>query len=198
MRRRRELREKKKREEEERRKLGEQAQREAKVLVMEEERKAKARAAEEEKLIEQQMKALRKEVREREKLCRQVALEQSLVAEETTRLSSEDGAVLMEAQKYIKSERQRVATRMELMRQLEEAEIKETKENVKLQHQCFQSWWGQVMKGRGKLAKAMAVRDWKLVLRVWKAWMRFVQERKERKTRDQLARWLQREKRLED
>ena len=53
----------------------------------------------------------------------------------------------------------------------------------------------QVMKGRGKLAKAVAVRDWKLVLRVWKAWRRFVQDRRERRARDQLARWLQREKR---
>ena len=51
------------------------------------------------------------------------------------------------------------------------------------------------MKGRGKLAKAIAIRDWKLVLRVWKAWKRFVVERKERRARDQLARWLQREKR---
>ena len=51
------------------------------------------------------------------------------------------------------------------------------------------------MKGRGKLAKAVAIRDWRLVLRVWKAWRRFVQERKERRARDQLARWLQREKR---
>ena len=53
----------------------------------------------------------------------------------------------------------------------------------------------QVMKGRGKLAKAVAVRDWRLVLRVWKAWRRFVRERKEKRARDQLARWLQREKR---
>ena len=53
----------------------------------------------------------------------------------------------------------------------------------------------QVMKGQGKLAKAIAIRDWKLVLRVWKAWRRFVVERKERRARDQLARWLQREKR---
>ena len=53
----------------------------------------------------------------------------------------------------------------------------------------------QVMKGRGKLAKAVAVRDWRLVLRVWKAWRKFVHERKERRARDQLARWLQREKR---
>ena len=50
------------------------------------------------------------------------------------------------------------------------------------------------MKGRGKLAKAVAVRDWRLVLRVWKAWRKFVQERKERRARDQLARWLQRER----
>ena len=35
------------------------AQREARVLVMEEERRAKAKAADEERLIQQQMKALR-------------------------------------------------------------------------------------------------------------------------------------------
>ena len=113
------------------------------MLVMEEERRAKARAAEEERLIEQQMKALRREVREREKFTRQLALEQSLIAEEPS-VASEDGAAVLEAEKFIKSERRRVATRMELVRQLEEADVKETKENVKLLHQCFQTWWGQV------------------------------------------------------
>ena len=51
------------------------------------------------------------------------------------------------------------------------------------------------MKGRGKLAKAVAVRDWRLALRVWKAWTRFVRERRERKAREELSRWLLREKR---
>jgi hypothetical protein len=60
-------------------------------------------------------------------------------------MAGQDGArAIMEAERFIESERRRVATRMELVRQMEEAELKETKENVKLLHQCFQNWWGQV------------------------------------------------------
>lgn len=85
-------------------------------------------------------------MRERERLTKQLALEQSLIAEEPS-IAGEDGArAVMEAERFVESERQRVTTRMELVRQLEEAEVKETKENVKLLHQCFQNWWGQVRK----------------------------------------------------
>ena len=69
-----------------------------------------------------------------------------MIAEEPP-TAGEDGdtcRAVMEAEKFVESERRRVATRMELVRQLEEAEVKETKENVKLLHQCFQNWWGQV------------------------------------------------------
>ena len=85
-------------------------------------------------------------MRERERLTKQLVLEQSLIAEDPS-TAGEDGArAVVEAERFIESERRRVATRMELVRQLEEAEVKETKENVKLLHQCFQNWWGQVRK----------------------------------------------------
>ena len=130
----------------ERKRQREAAQREARALVLEEERRAKIRASEEERLIQKQMKALRKEVRERERLAKELALEQSLIAkEEPSTLTGEEGArSVVEAERFIESERRRVSTRMELVRQLEEVEVKETKENVKLLHQCFQNWWGQV------------------------------------------------------
>lgn len=86
----------------------------------------------------------RKEVRERERLTKQLVLEQSLIAEEPPTAGEDRDRAVMEAERFVESERQRVATRMELVRQLEEAEVKETKENVKLLHQCFQNWWGQV------------------------------------------------------
>ena len=173
------------------------AEREARALVMEEERRAKVRAAEEERMIADQMNTLRKELREREMLSRQIALEQSLITEDATRTgqSEGEGAVMAEAEEFIKSERRRVATRMELTRQLEEAEVKEAKENVKLVHHCFQGWWGEVVRERGRMTKAAAVRDWKLVLRVWLAWVKFVRERREKKEREEVSRWLQREKR---
>ena len=99
----------------------------------------RAKAAEEEKLIEQQMRQLRKELRERERLTRQVALEQTLVnQEESVSQQRDGGGVGREAEEFIQSERRRVSTRMELARQLEEAEVRETKENVKLLHCCFQ------------------------------------------------------------
>lgn len=195
--RRRELRERRKREEMERRRQQQLAEREARALVMEEERRAKARAAEEDRIIDQQMKTLRKELKERERLSRQLALEHSLITEEAKAMESSrgDGALMAEAENFLKSERQRVATRMELTQQLEEAEVKETKENVKLVHCCFQGWWGEVVRERGRLAKATAVRDWKLALRVWQAWVSFVRERRQKKEREEVSRWLQREKR---
>lgn len=130
----------KRRDAEERRKMSEQAEREALAIVSEEERRAKARAADEERLIEQKMREVRKELREREKLTKQLALEQTLINEEEGRVgpSGDGGTIVREAEEFILSERQRVATRMELTRQLEEAEVKEAKENVKLLHQCFQ------------------------------------------------------------
>lgn len=86
----------------------------------------------------------RREVRERERLTKQLALEQSLIAEEPSTTGEDEARAVAEAEKFIESERRRVATRMELVRQLEEAEVKETKKNIKLLHQCFQNWWGQV------------------------------------------------------
>lgn len=122
-----------------RRKLSEQAEREARALVMEEERRVRAKAVEEEKLIEQQMRQLRKELRERERLTRQLALEQTIVNQaESVSQQRDGGGVVREAEDFIQSERRRVSTRMELARQLEEAEVRETKENVKLLHRCFQ------------------------------------------------------------
>ena len=73
-------------------------------------------------MITEQMKALKKELKEREIMSRQLALEQSLISEDSTstRLREGEGggggAVMAEAVKFIKSERQRVATRIELTR----------------------------------------------------------------------------------
>ena len=67
-----------------------------------------------------------------------------MIAEEPPTAGEDRDRAVMEAERFVESERRRVATRMELVRQLEEAEVRETKENVKLLHQCFQNWWGQV------------------------------------------------------
>ena len=71
--------------------------------------------------------------------------------------------------------------------------MKEAKENMKLVHCYFQGWWGEVVRERGRMTKAAAVRDWKLVLRTWLTWVKFVRESKEKMEREEVSRWLQRE-----
>ena len=64
-----------------------------------------------------------------------------------------------------------------------------------LLHRCFSSWYTAVVEQRAQLGKAAAVCDWKLLLRIWRAWRTFVGQRKARKEREAIARELQREKR---
>ena len=129
------------------------------------------------------MTQFRAELREKERQAR-------LVAMETPRINN----VVAEAERLVGEERKRQGTRTELVRQLEEAETAEVKNNLKLLHSCFSRWCQVVIEGRGKMAKAAAVREWRLCARVWAAWRRWVEGCRRRRERDQAARQLQRQR----
>ena len=71
----------------------------------------------------------------------------------------------------------------------------EVKSDIKLLHHSFSAWYESVVVRRAKVGKAVAVRDWRLVMRVWGGWRRFVTERRERRERERAAREMQRMKR---
>ena len=42
----------------------------------------------------------------------------------------------------------------------------------------FSAWYNLVLERRLQMGKALAMRDWKLMLRAWNAWKAFVRERR--------------------
>ncbi len=101
---------------------------------------------------------------------------------------------IAEAEQLIADERRRQSTRAALLRQLEEAETIESKSNLKLLHICFSHWYQLVVTERGRMAKAAAVREWRLAVRVWGAWRRWVGMCKQKREKEKTARELQRQR----
>ena len=185
------------------------AQREAQEVVKKEEKMARARAAREEQLLNQQIKIVRSELRERQEISRCLAAEERTAMEKEARrakrrrnvksevIGVEDNSatLLKAAEDIIESEKKRQRTRSELSRQLEEAKAKEAKEGIVLLHRCFSAWYETVVQRRAKLGKAVAVREWRLMVRAWGGWKRFVMHCRARKERDRVTREMQRVKR---
>lgn len=185
-----------------------QAQREAEEVVKKEERLARERAAQEERLFNHQITLVRSQIRERRKFSQQLAMEQREAIERELQQSSlewgksrrvdgvlEASPAIVKAEEIIVSERKRRHTRSELIKKLEEAKAHDTKENIKLLHRCFSTWYESIVEQGAKLGKAVVVREWKLMMRVWGGWRRFVSERKARRERDMATREMQRMKR---
>jgi len=103
-------------------------------------------------------------------------------------------AVVM-AEKVVEEERKRQLVRSELVRQLEEAETLELKERMRLLRGFFSAWYEEVVTRRTKVRRAKAVRNWKLMARVWGAWRKWVGHRRNRREEAAVARELQRNKR---
>lgn len=170
--------------------LAREVLREAEDIVRREEERAKVKAEEDELLIQQQMTVIRKQLKEEQEMMKRQR------TEEKERLDRDRASrALVQAEQLIKSERKRLQTRAELLRQLKEVEITEAKDNVRLLHQCFTRWWEVTIEQRTKMRKAVTVWNWSLMARVWQAWRRYISGRRERRERDQLARQLQRERR---
>lgn len=190
-----------------------QAQREAEEEVRREEREARDKASQEEKLINLQVTLIRSQLRERQKSSRQLALQQRSAIEKEIKYGSGrygsqrkqesqgfgdvlgDSPVIQKAEELIISERRRQRTRSELLKQLEESKAHETKENIKLLHHSFSAWYETVVLRRAKLGKVVAVREWRVMVRAWTGWRRFVKERRERRERETATREMQRVKR---
>lgn len=141
--------------------LANEARLRAEELVLMEEKMFQEKRKREDRLISDHMKQMRAELRER-----QLVLRESPVPVEPCAVSN----AVEQAEEFIKSERRRQNTRGELLRQLEEAQSMEVKNNFRLLHSCFSRWFQVFIEGRGKLSKAATISDWKLLARVWRGW----------------------------
>lgn len=181
-----------------------EAQREAEEVVRREERLARERAAREEKLLNQQIKLVRTELREKQEASRRLAAEQrTAVNKKVKRLkrisgietAKEDESVLIQAEEIIESEKKRQRTRSELVRQLEQASAQEAKDGIKLLHRCFSAWYEAVVEQRAKLGKVVAVREWRVMVKVWGAWRKCVLHARASRERDRATKEMQKLKR---
>ncbi len=170
-----------------------QAQQEAKEIIKNEERLARDKASIEEKLLNQQIVLIRHQLREQQGENRKRAMEQSKrIVETEGRDGFETSPVVIQAEEMIKSEKKRQQTRSELFKQLEEAKTRETKEDLRLIHRCFFVWYDVIVRQRAKLNKAVVVREWKLMVKMWGGWKKFVFQRRVRRERDMATREMQR------
>lgn len=180
---RRAARDKKRAQNRERMSLANEALQRAEEMVLLEERRSKEKRERDDKLVTEQMKQVRAQLRERQQTYKLVAMD----------IPSTTDAV-EQAEEFIKNERKRQNTRGELLRQLEEAEAIEMKNNFKLLHTCFNRWFQVVLERRGKVVKAVAMSEWKLVVRVWSVWRGWVAHCRARREREQTARQMQRQR----
>ena len=197
-----------------------QAQREAEEQVMREERKAKEKAAREEKLMDQQIKLMRSHFRERQEVSRRLGVKQRNAIEREIKKSSstrqESSSInsarvrrrnkgpmdmlpatssVLKAEEFVASERKRQHTRSQLIQQLEEAMADETKQNIKLLHHSFSLWYEVVVVRRARMQKVLAVRNWRVMVKVWGAWKRLLVERRASQERDMATKEMQRARR---
>ena len=180
---RRAARDKKRAKSRERMSLVNEARQKAEEIVLLEERRSREKREREDKLVTEQMKQVRVQLREKQRAYKLVAMD----------IPSTTNAV-EQAEEFIKNERKRQHTRGELLRQLEQAEAVEIKNKFKVLHTCFSRWFRVVIEGRGKLVKAVAMSEWKLVVRVWSAWRGWVAHCRARREREQTARQMQRQR----
>lgn len=197
--------------------LLEQAQREAREIVMKEEKEARKKAALEEKLINQQISIIRGQIREQRKSTNKLAKVQRMAIEtelktKKVKKTEQEGSkknvsggeqagladvllsspTVVMAEKIVEDERKRQQTRLELVRQLEKAETRDLKERMRLLRGFFSAWYEEVISSWGKVRKAGAVRDWKLLGRAWGAWHRWAVHRRNRREAAAATREMQR------
>ena len=183
------------------------------MVVLREERETRKKVVLEEKLINQQIALIRGQVRERHRTCCHLAAEQRTVIEIELRKNKErerncevcdheglssiltSSPTVLRAEKIIQEERKRQQTRSELVRQFQEAETRELKEEMKLLRCYFSVWYESVVKRRAKVGKAVAVREWRLMARVWSAWRRWLVATRRKMEEEMATREMQRNKR---
>ena len=193
--------------------LLQQVQREAAMAVQREEREAQRRAALEEELVNQQVDLLRGQMREQHRASYNRAIEQSkaietelkrrAVCHEDHHRSDHSGlhsvlgasAAVLKAEEVVKEEKKRQRTRVELVQQLEEVEVLELREEMRLLYCCFSLWQRGVVERGAGLKKAVVVREWRLVATMWGGWRRALGRRRDRRERDLATREAQRRER---
>lgn len=195
-----------------------QAHKEAEEQVKREERQEREKTAREEKLMDQQVKLIRSHFKERQKVSRRLAVKQRNAIEReirktsSTRLNSSVGSsrmrhrtsrevvlpvssTVLRAEEFVAGERKRQHTRSRLIQQLEDAKADETKQSIKLLHRSFSLWYEVVLVRRARLKKVLAVREWRVMVKVWGAWKRLLMERRAGRERDKATKEMQRMRR---
>uniref|UniRef100_A0A2K5CUT3 Coiled-coil domain containing 191 n=1 Tax=Aotus nancymaae TaxID=37293 RepID=A0A2K5CUT3_AOTNA len=151
---------------------------EAQCLVQEEKKRKALKAKKEEEAIQREMVKLRREIIERRRTVKEAWKIEKKRQEENSQNSSEKVSfenthILLNEEKMAK----------ERKRKLKELLIQIFKENQQCQKRYFSAWHKLILDDRIKLGKAGILSDWKINLKVLRAWRDYTRSQKlERET----------------
>ncbi|XP_032154907.1 coiled-coil domain-containing protein 191 isoform X1 [Sapajus apella] len=151
---------------------------EAQCLVQEEKKRKALQAKKEEEEIQREMVKLRREIIERRRTVKEAWKIEKKRQEENSQNSSEkvmfqNTDILLDEEKMAK----------ERKRKLKELLIQIFKENQQCQKRYFSAWHKLILDDRIKLGKAGTLSDWKINLKVLRAWRDYTRSQKlERET----------------
>ncbi|KAM5279217.1 coiled-coil domain-containing protein 191 isoform 2-T2 [Hipposideros larvatus] len=152
---------------------------EAQYLVQEEKKRKALEAKKEEEEIQREMVKLRREIIERRRTVEEAWKTEKKKQEENSpkipeRVMFQSVPILLDEEKMAK----------ERKKKLKELLIQTFKENHQCQKRYFSAWHKLILDDRIKLGKAGTLSDWKLQLKVLKAWRDYTRSQKlERETR---------------
>ncbi|XP_047419364.1 coiled-coil domain-containing protein 191 [Sciurus carolinensis] len=146
---------------------------EAQYLVQEEKRRKALEAKKEKEDIQREMVKLRREILERRRTVEETWKEEKKKQDENSQKNPEKGMfpsahVLLNEEKVAKEKK----------RKLKELLIQTFKENHECQKRYFSAWHKLILDHRIKLGKAGTLSDWKLQLKVLRAWRDYTRSQK--------------------
>ncbi|XP_077850039.1 coiled-coil domain-containing protein 191 isoform X3 [Macaca mulatta] len=146
---------------------------EAQCLVQEEKKRKALEAKKEEEEIQREMVKLRREIIERRRTVKEAWKIEKKRQEENSQNSSEK---LMFQSTHILLDEEKMAK--ERKRKLKELLIQTFKENQQCQKRYFSAWHKLILDHRIKLGKAGTLSDWKIQLKVLRAWRDYTRSQK--------------------
>uniref|UniRef100_A0A8D2ECT8 Coiled-coil domain containing 191 n=1 Tax=Theropithecus gelada TaxID=9565 RepID=A0A8D2ECT8_THEGE len=146
---------------------------EAQCLVQEEKKRKALEAKKEEEEIQREMVKLRREIIERRRTVKEAWKIEKKRQEKNSQNSSEK---LMFQSTHILLDEEKMAK--ERKRKLKELLIQTFKENQQCQKRYFSAWHKLILDHRIKLGKAGTLSDWKIQLKVLRAWRDYTRSQK--------------------
>ncbi|XP_045241395.2 coiled-coil domain-containing protein 191 isoform X3 [Macaca fascicularis] len=146
---------------------------EAQCLVQEEKKRKALEAKKEEEEIQREMVKLRREIIERRRTVKEAWKIEKKRQEENSQNSSEK---LMFQSTHILLDEEKMAK--ERKRKLKELLIQTFKENQQCQKRYFSAWHKLILDHKIKLGKAGTLSDWKIQLKVLRAWRDYTRSQK--------------------